>query len=171
MKTLAAVALALATVALALLVAGRLGLLTGTRPADLGAPGGRLKAPSATRNSVSSQAGLHPDAPRTAAIAPLACPGDPSAAMNSLGALVARMPGAALVSLRPDYLHAEFTTRWLRFVDDVEFVVAPADGVIHVRSASRLGREDLGTNRRRVEAIRAAWDAANAAARADRDGP
>ena len=33
---------------------------------------------------------------------------------------------------------------------------APAEGVIHLRSASRLGREDLGTNRRRIEAIRAA---------------
>jgi uncharacterized protein (DUF1499 family) len=73
------------------------------------------------------------------------------------------MQGAQVVTVTPDYLHAEFTTRWLRFVDDVEFVVAPAERVIHVRSASRVGREDLGTNRRRVEAIRAAWDSAVAA--------
>ncbi|MEY2896226.1 MAG: hypothetical protein RL669_495, partial [Pseudomonadota bacterium] len=33
----------------------------------------------------------------------------------------------------------------------------PAEGVIHVRSASRLGRRDFGVNRERVEAIRAAY--------------
>lgn len=164
MKPLAVVVLALLTVALALLVAGRLGLLAGTRPGDLGAPGGRLKAPSATRNSVSSQAALHPGSPPEAAIPPLRCPGEPAAAMIRLAAILARMPGARIVTAGPDYLHAEFTTRWLRFVDDVEFVAVPAEAVIHVRSASRLGREDLGTNRRRVEAIRAAWEAALATA-------
>ena len=45
----------------------------------------------------------------------------------------------------------------LRFVDDVEFWVDPAAGVIQVRSSSRLGRKDLGVNRARVERIRAAW--------------
>jgi uncharacterized protein (DUF1499 family) len=39
-------------------------------------------------------------------------------------------------------------------VDDVEFYVK--DGVIQVRSASRLGKSDLGVNRQRVEAIRSA---------------
>jgi uncharacterized protein (DUF1499 family) len=39
----------------------------------------------------------------------------------------------------------------------VEFWVNPAKGVIDVRSASRLGREDFGVNRARVEAIRAAY--------------
>jgi len=68
------------------------------------------------------------------------------------------MAGAALHTATPDYLYATFTTRWLRFEDDVEFVVSPAEGFIHLRSASRLGAEDFGTNRRRVEAIRAAFE-------------
>lgn len=159
MKALLAGCLALAVL---FLLAGRLGLLSGARPADLGAPGGRLKPPSATRNSVSSQAALHPDAVHAAwsAIAPLRCPDDPAAAMPRLAAVLAGMQGARVVTVTPDYLHAEFTTPWLRFVDDVEFVVAPAERVIHVRSASRVGREDLGTNRRRVEAIRTAWESA-----------
>ena len=56
----------------------------------------------------------------------------------------------------PDYLYVQFTTRWLRFVDDVEFY-APADAnLIHVRSASRVGRKDFGVNRARIEAIRTA---------------
>jgi uncharacterized protein (DUF1499 family) len=41
------------------------------------------------------------------------------------------------------------------FVDDVEFLVDPVKGVVHVRSASRLGRRDFGVNRERVERLRA----------------
>lgn len=141
-------------------IAGRLGLLAGTMPADLGVRDGKLKAPSPTRNSVSSQADHWRDAPqrRYAMIAPLRYDGDPAQAMPRLIAVLQTMPGATIVEARPDYLYAQFTTRWLRFVDDVEFLLAPGEGVIHVRSASRLGREDLGTNRRRIEAIRAAFD-------------
>jgi len=40
------------------------------------------------------------------------------------------------------------------FVDDVEFLLDEKAGVIHVRSASRLGRSDFGVNRDRVETIR-----------------
>lgn len=54
-----------------------------------------------------------------------------------------------------DYLYAQFTTRWLGFMDDVEFWLDRRAGVIHVRSASRLGRRDFGVNRARVEALRA----------------
>lgn len=144
--------------AVALLIAGRLGWLAGAPPVDLGVRDGRLKPPSATRNSVSSQASLYPAAPQRkyAEIAPLRCEGDPVSAMARLVEVLSTMPGVTVVEARPDYLYAQFTTRWLRFVDDVEFMAAPDEGVIHLRSASRLGREDLGTNRRRIEAIRAA---------------
>ena len=67
------------------------------------------------------------------------------------------MPGARIVDARPDYLYAQLTTKWLRFVDDAEFWASAAEGVIHVRSASRVGRRDFGVNRRRVEAIRAEY--------------
>jgi uncharacterized protein (DUF1499 family) len=45
------------------------------------------------------------------------------------------------------------------FVDDVEFVVNPAQRLIDVRSASRLGHSDLGVNRKRIEAVRQAFAA------------
>ena len=48
-----------------------------------------------------------------------------------------------------------FTSAVFRFVDDVEFEVDEAARVVHVRSASRVGRGDFGANRKRVEAIRA----------------
>ncbi len=41
------------------------------------------------------------------------------------------------------------------YVDDVEFAFDPQAGVLHVRSASRLGRRDFDVNRERVEALRA----------------
>jgi uncharacterized protein (DUF1499 family) len=70
------------------------------------------------------------------------------------------MPGARIVESKPDYLYAQFTTRVMRFVDDVEFWFSQSDNVIHVRSASRVGRRDFGVNRQRVEAIRARYAAA-----------
>jgi uncharacterized protein (DUF1499 family) len=158
---------ALVAVAAGLLFgAGRLGLLEGRRPADLGATDGRLKAPSATENSVSSQA--DPAAGPGAAyarIAPLSYEGDAAAAMQRLQAIVAAMPGARVVQTAPNYLYAEFTSKWLRFVDDVEFLAVPGSDVIHVRSASRLGRRDMGVNRARIEAIRSRFAAAPAPTR------
>ena len=51
-----------------------------------------------------------------------------------------------------DYLYAEFRSRLLGYVDDVEFFFDGA--AIQVRSGSRLGRRDFGVNRKRVETIR-----------------
>ena len=55
-------------------------------------------------------------------------------------------------------LEATDTTRWFRFKDDIVVRVAPAlDGSrIDVRSVSRIGRSDLGTNARRIRAFLAA---------------
>ena len=157
-----AVLAALVALALcAVVAAGRLGALRGHEPAALGVTEGRLRPPSVTPNSVSSQATLWPGHPQLeyARIAPLPAGTDGRAAMRRLAAVVAAMPGATVVTARDDYLYAQFESRWLRFVDDAEFALQPdaagGPGVIHVRSASRLGRRDFGVNRSRVEAIRA----------------
>ena len=50
----------------------------------------------------------------------------------------------------------ELQTKLLKFVDDFEVWFDPTAGVVQVRSASRIGRKDLGVNRARVEALRAA---------------
>ena len=67
------------------------------------------------------------------------------------------MPGVAIVKEEPGYLYAQCTTRLMKYVDDLEFWADPAAGVLQVRSASRVGRSDLGVNRARVEAIRARY--------------
>lgn len=140
----------LGVAAVVLVLVGQLGLLGGERPLDLGPRDGRLKPCPQSPNCVCSQC---VDAPQR--IEPLRYSGEGAQAFARLRDLVAGWPGAAVVSEADGYLHAEFATRWLRFVDDVEFLLDPSAGVIHVRSASRLGYSDLGTNRRRVEAIRA----------------
>lgn len=139
------------------IVAGQLGLLRGSTPTRNGVQDGRLSAPSKTPNSVSSQAALHPDHPMLAyaAIEPLAYSGDGAAAMARLKSIVESMQGTQVVRAEPAYLYATFTTRLMKFVDDVEFALDSAAGVIHVRSASRIGYSDRGANRTRVEAIRA----------------
>ncbi len=52
-------------------------------------------------------------------------------------------------------LHAECKSLIFRFVDDVDIVVDTAARVFRFRSASRVGRSDLGVNRRRIERIAA----------------
>lgn len=142
----------------AVLAAGQLGLLRGKAPDDLGVRDGKLKRPSLTPNSVSSQADLHVDHPMRdyARIAPLPAGADGSAALARLRQVIEAMPGATVVAALPDYLYAQFETKVLRFVDDVEFWYDPAAQALQVRSASRIGRKDFGVNRQRIEAIRAA---------------
>jgi uncharacterized protein (DUF1499 family) len=74
--------------------------------------------------------------------------------MERVSRVVLSLPGARLVSATDTYLHALVSTPWLRFVDDLELLLDPEAGVIHVRSASRVGHWDLGANRRRVEWLR-----------------
>ena len=106
-----------------------------------------------TPNCVSSQAtdGAH-------AVAPLRYRANAADAMQRLRAIVGGLPRTRVVSATDYYLHVEFTSAILRFVDDVEFRVDASQRLIHVRSASRVGHYDFGVNRRRVEAIRQAFN-------------
>ena len=142
-----------------LIAAGQLGMLTGSLPANMGVTDGKLKTLSATRNSVSSQAKLYPDHPMNsfAAIDALPSMGDTAASMGRLLTALQTMPGVRITVQQSDYLRAEASTKILGFVDDLEFWFNPQAQVIELRSASRLGREDFGTNRKRIEAIRAAY--------------
>lgn len=137
-------------------LAGQLGLLKGTPPTDLGVHEGKLKPPSKTPNSVSSQASLYPDHPQRAyaSIAPLSMKGDGAATLSRIAGIIKAMDGAQIVKMEPGYLYAQFTTRIMKYVDDAEFWFDPVAGVIQVRSSSRLGSSDLGVNRERIEFIR-----------------
>jgi len=82
--------------------------------------------------------------------------GSPAEAIAQLKTMIESLPRTQIIQITDNYLYAEFTSALMGFVDDVEFYVNPAEPVIEVRSASRLGESDLGVNRQRVEAIRTA---------------
>jgi uncharacterized protein (DUF1499 family) len=126
-------------------------LLAGSPPAALGVRDGRLAPCPASPNCVSSQA---TDADHR--VAPIAYTGDAAAALVRLAHMIAAQPGATIVAQHDGYIYATFQTPLMGFVDDVEFLVDPAQRVIQVRSASRLGTSDFGVNRKRIEALRAA---------------
>ena len=149
-------AVGIAVLVLLAVVAGRLGLLQGKAPGNLGVREGRLKPPAKTPNSVSSQALLYADHPMrdAAQIAPLPLRGDGPATLAQLKVIIEAQPGANVIQSTPDYLYAQFTTPLMKYVDDVEFWFDPAAGVVQVRSASRVGHGDQGLNRARIEAIR-----------------
>jgi uncharacterized protein (DUF1499 family) len=113
------------------------------RPTNLGVTDGRLAPPRRTPNCVSSQAD---PADREHHIAPL------KASMEDVRKAVEALPRTRIVLAHPNYLYAEFRSRLLRFVDDVEFFFDGA--AVQVRSASRLGRRDFGVNRARIEKLR-----------------
>jgi uncharacterized protein (DUF1499 family) len=127
---------------------------SGKRPGNLGAKNGKLAGVVKKPNNVSSQADVND---RAHYVAPLKVSGDAAAAFQKLARLVAAQPNVKVVSQDGKYLYAEFSTPLMGFVDDVEFLLAPEQKLVHVRSASRLGYSDLGVNRKRVEALRQAF--------------
>lgn len=126
--------------------------LTSRRPDTLGVTAGRLAPCPSSPNCVSSRA-----EDEAHGIEPLSFPPGPAdQAMARLQAALALVPRVRIVTIEGDYLHAEATSAFFRFVDDLEFLLDREAGVIHVRSASRAGHSDLGVNRRRMEQIRQA---------------
>ncbi len=134
-----------------------MGLFSGTRPDNLGVRDGRLAPCKPTPNCVSSFADRTSDPGHF--VEPLRFTGDPDAAFAKLTAVVRGSERVTVVREEPRYLHAEFKTRLMGYVDDVEFLLDPAARTIGVRSASRLGRRDFGVNRERIESLRAAFAA------------
>jgi len=130
--------------------------VSGGRPARLHGPLAELPSCPPSPNCVCSQSD---PADAQHAIAPLRYTGDPAAALARLQAVIEALPRTRIVTAGDHYLHAECTSRLLRFVDDLECLVDPEASVIHLRSASRVGHSDLGVNRQRVETIRARFAA------------
>ena len=106
-------------------------------------------------NNISSQADV---SDRAHYVAPLKFTGNAAVAFQKLLKMVQSQPRASVVTQDGQYLHAEFSSPLMGFVDDVEFLLAPAQGLIHVRSSARLGYSDLGVNRKRAESLRAQFE-------------
>lgn len=89
------------------------------------------------------------------AVAPLRPAGPPGEVWRAAVEAVRRLPRCRVITESDGYLHAEVKSAVFGFVDDLELQIRPAQEVIAVRSAARLGYHDFGVNRRRVERLRA----------------
>ncbi len=132
-------------------------VFAGKRPTYLGVIDGRLSRPRSTPNCVSSQAD---PADTVHAIAPIRFTGNAMEAMAALREIIDASERTLVVKHEANYLYAEYKSKLMGYVDDVEFLASEKEGVIHVRSASRLGRRDYGVNRERIEAVRERFAAA-----------
>jgi uncharacterized protein (DUF1499 family) len=118
---------------------------SGKRPTNLGVKDGKLAACPSSPNCVNSQS-----QDSKSKIAPL-----PLVAIADLKKVIESMERTTIIEQTDNYLYAEFKSKLMGYVDDVEFYRDSQANVTHVRSASRLGQSDLGINRKRIEAIRA----------------
>ena len=136
------------SIALSVIIAG----CSGVRPANLGVKDGKLAPCPASTNCVSSQS-----TDKEHAVAPLYYTTSVPQAMEDLKKVILGMKRARIVDEHDFYIHVEYTSALWRFVDDVEFFFDDTAKLIHMRSASRLGKSDFGVNRKRMEQLRAAW--------------
>jgi uncharacterized protein (DUF1499 family) len=113
----------------------------------LGPNNGQLHPCPETPNCVSSQAS-QTDAEHYLPAIPYS--GDETFTMSQLIKVISAMPRAVIIKKETNYLHAEFRSRMFGFVDDVEFLLDDASKLIHFRSAARLGKGDLGVNKKRM---------------------
>lgn len=132
--------------------------LTASRPSSIGVRDGRFADCPDSPNCVSTQAEDHEHW-----IAPLTFQQDPDSVLDVLDKIVRQQPRTRVIEKSPKYLYVEFRSACFRFVDDVEFYVEPESGRIHVRSASRVGRSDMGVNRARTELIRSLFQGTQSA--------
>ena len=133
---------------------GGLAYLSLTAPApDTRLIDGRFRPCPGTPNCVSSESS---DA--ASQVAPFRFEGAPEAAWDRMRKAIAESSGR-VVETREGFLHATFTSRVFRFVDDLELRLEAEKSLIHIRSASRVGKSDLGVNRERVEALRVRFGA------------
>ncbi len=120
----------------------------GEPPQDIGNLDGRLAGCPDSPNCVCSF-----ETRESHTIAPL------QANLAQVQQVLLGLPEARIINSDGNYLYAEFTSRLMGFVDDVEFLYEPGSGLTHVRSASRVGYSDMGVNRKRIESIRTALTA------------
>ena len=121
----------------------------GNRPTNLGITDSKLTECPDTPNCVSSdsQSSSH-------TVSAFTTTQPASEAWQAARNAVLELPRTTIITESSDYLHAECTSAFFGFVDDLELHLRATEDKIAIRSASRLGSSDLGVNRKRVEALR-----------------
>ncbi|WCN11456.1 DUF1499 domain-containing protein [Marinomonas mediterranea] len=122
-----------------------------TRPEELGVENGRFVPCPTSPNCVSSQADVS-DAVHY--VEPIVYHGSMKDAQLKIEQYFLGEGNAHIVESRLGYLYLESSSDIFGFIDDVEFYFPEADSVVHVRSASRVGYDDLNVNDERVRQVR-----------------
>ena len=73
---------------------------------------------------------------------------------DSIKKIIENTPRTKIVENDGDYLHAEVTSRIMKYVDDLEVSYIPENKKIVIRSESRVGEGDFGVNKKRVDSIK-----------------
>ena len=134
---------------LRLAMIGMIVMLSGCGKPDIDLTEGRFTPCPDSPNCVSSME--HNEAHF---IAPIVYDGSLGSAKKTMLTVIDSMKRSRVVKKSENYIHAEFRSLIFRFVDDVELYFPANASVIHIKSASRTGYSDFGTNRRRLEEIR-----------------
>ncbi len=90
-------------------------------------------------------------------IPPLPAPGPAAQSLERAAALLAARPRTTVLTVDGAWLHATERSRLWGYVDDIELWADVDSGLLHLRSAARVGRTDMGVNRRRMEELSALW--------------
>ena len=77
---------------------------------------------------------------------------NPQKDLVRLGESIALQPRTLIVQQTQSYIHAEVSSAFFGFVDDLEILAAQR--AIQARSISRIGDSDLGVNARRIAALK-----------------
>jgi uncharacterized protein (DUF1499 family) len=86
-------------------------------------------------------------------IAPFRISSTPAAAWLALKKAIKKQSRTTITHETDNSLHAAAVSLVFSFVDDIDIILDEKAGLIHIRSASRLGHSDFGVNRKRIQAL------------------
>ena len=73
---------------------------------------------------------------------------------EEIKSIIENTPRTEIVEIDGDYLHAEATSKWMKYVDDLEVSFLPDSNILLIRSESRVGESDLGVNQKRIDSLK-----------------
>ena len=76
---------------------------------------------------------------------------DPLAKVKNI---IESTPRTKIVEFNGNYIHAEVTSKWMKYIDDLEISYSNKNNIFLIRSESRVGEGDFGVNQNRVNLIK-----------------
>ena len=117
-------------------------------PSDLGVINGKLAEMPKSPNAVSSQT----DDPEKM-VDPFPFRGDLTSSRERIIKILQKLDNIEILTEKEIYIHAVSTTHRMKYRDDLEFYFDEKAGLVHYRSASRVGYSDMGLNRERYNSL------------------